>query len=157
MAVLGISTNTRLLGTAIITEGQLTAYRIRLFKTSWSASKATRIITSLEPCVRQYCINRVVLSTPFEFHQTAAYRTLHHRLCRYFDQKGIEVRCVSPSQLFVLCASEGKPGKKALFQSLCLLYPELNYYLRRELRNRKRYYNKLFEAVAAATLHTSGW
>jgi len=152
MAVLGISTNTRLLGTAIISEGQLTAYQVRLFKASWSASKATRIITSLEPCVRQYSIKRVVLSTPYEYHQTDAYKVLHSRLCQYFGRKGIEIISVSPDRFHSLYENGGQKRKKALIEELCSRYPELRYCRDRELRNKNKYYFKLFEAVAAATL-----
>jgi hypothetical protein len=153
MAVLGISTNTRLLGTAIITEGQLTAYQVRLFKASWSASKATRIITSLEPCVRQYSIKRVILSTPLVYHQTEAYKLLHTRLYQYFTRKGITVIGTSPDKLLLLCRDGDRKGKKSLMQALCTRYPELRYFHIKELRNKKKYYIKLFEAVAAATLH----
>jgi len=153
MAVLGLSTNTRLLGIAIIEEGQLSDYSIRLFKASWSPSKATRIITSLEPCVRQYSIKKVVLSTPRKFHQTEAYKYLVKRLCRYFERKGIPVIQEVSDSILSLCATNEKKGKKSLMKALCVRYPELKYCHDRELRNKNKYYHKLFEAVAAATLH----
>ncbi len=154
MAVLGLSTNTRLLGLAIIKRGVLAEYGIRLFKTSWSPSKATRIITSLEPCVREHCIKKVVLSIPHGYHQTDGFKALHLRLCRYFERKGIPVICVSPEHVLSLCLDGDKKGKKALMKSLCDKFPELLYCHRKELRNKNKYYIKLFEAVAAATLHS---
>lgn len=153
MAILGISTNTRLLGTAIIEKGVLAEYSIRLFKTSWSPSKATRIITSLEPCVRQYSIKKVVLSIPPPYHQTEAFKLLLSRLSKYFEHKQIPVVFASPEQLLSLCAIHEKQRKKTLMDTLCKRYPELIYCHKKEVRNKSKYYIKLFEAVAAATLH----
>lgn len=155
MAVLGISTNTRLLGTAIIKDGQLTEYSVRLFKAPWSPSKATRIITSLEPCVRQYCIKKVVLSIPYEYHQTEAFKNLCFRLCRYFERKGVPIVLASPGMILSLCLSDEKKGKKSLMKAVCYRFPELSYCHLRELRNKNKYYIKLFEAVAAAMLYQS--
>ena len=103
MATLGISTNTRLLGLAIIKEGCLVDYSIHLHKSSWSASKANKIITSLEPCVRQYCINRVVLSIPHVYHQTKEFKQLISRIREYFEAKKIPVYVETPEALYELC------------------------------------------------------
>lgn len=153
MAILGISTNTRLLGTAIIEKGVLAEYSIRLFKTSWSPAKATRIITSLEPCVRQYSIKTAVLSIPPLYHRTEAFNVLLLRLSKYFERKQIPVVFVSPEQLLSLCATHEKQRKKTLMDTLCKRYPELVYCQKKEVCNKSKYYIKLFEAVAAATLH----
>lgn len=153
MAILGISTNTRLLGTAIIEKGVLAEYSIRLFKPSWSPAKATRIITSLEPCVRQYSINKVVLSIPPIHHRTEAFNVLLVRLSSYFERKRIPVVVASLEDLLSICATHEKQRKKMLMETLCKRYPELVYCHQKELRNKSKYYIKLFEAVAAATLH----
>ena len=48
MVTLGISTNTRLLGLAIINRGVLLDYSIHLHKSPWSPSKANLIVTKLD-------------------------------------------------------------------------------------------------------------
>lgn len=153
MAILGISTNTRLLGLAIIEEGRLTEYQIRLFKASWSPSKATEIITSLEPCVRQYCIKRVVLSIPPKHHQTREFQFLALQIEEYFASLGIAVSIVTRGELLSLCAEGRNKTKEALMQTICTRYSQLRYCQDKELRNKNKYYHKLFEAVAAAILH----
>lgn len=153
MATLGISTNTRLLGLAIINEGKLTDYSIHLFKASWSPSKATEIITSLEPCVRQYCIKRVVLSIPPKHHQTREFQALALRIEEYFLSLKIPVSIVTRGELLSLCTTGHKRTKRVLMQLICDRYPELKYCQEKELRNKNKYYHKLFEAVAAAILH----
>lgn len=152
MATLGISTNTRLLGMAIITQGKLVAYSIRLHKSPWSARKANMIVTGLEPCVRRYCIKKVVLSIPHAYYHTKASKVLRDRICRYFEANGIPVETASPDALATLCRPGEKKTKKALMKALVEQFPELNYYYHKELRNKNKYYTKLFEAVAAATL-----
>ncbi len=147
---LGISTNTRLLGIAITHQGRLVDYSIRLHKQSWSPAKATEIITSLEPCVRRYCIKNVVLSRPYEFHQTKAWKQLSARIKDSCNKKGITVFEETPETLYSFCPQGQKKTKKVMMHSLALRFPELKYYFAKETRNKNKYYYKLFEAVAVA-------
>jgi hypothetical protein len=153
MATLGISTNTRLLATAIIHSGRLLDYSIHLHKQPWSPSKANLIINSLEPCVRRYCIKSVVLSIPHEYYQTKALQYLFSRICRHFKKKGITVINQEVKAFYSICPPEQKKTKKALMETIVKLFPELNYCYYKELRNKSKYYIKLFEAVAAAAVH----
>lgn len=153
MATLGISTNTRLLGLAIINQSGLVDYSIHLHKSSWSPSKANMIITSLEPCVRQYCIKRVVLSIPYAHHQTEAFTYLISCIQAYFETKQIPVFTETPEAFHLLYPAGKKKTKKELMQVLTYRYPQLTLCQQKELRNKNRYYFKLFEAVAVATLH----
>ncbi len=153
MVTLGISTNTRLLGIAIIKQGVLLDYLIRLHKSSWSPSKVTEIITSLEPCVRQYCIKCVVLSIPHEYHQTKEFKVLIYRIREYFEKQNIPIYTEKPEALYDLCSPEQKKTKKSLMEALVSSYPQLTYCHQKELRNKTKYYYKLFEAVAVATLN----
>ena len=153
MATLGISTNTRLLGLAIIHKDSLIDYSIHLHKSPWSPAKVTEIITSLEACARRYCIKNVVLSIPYAYHQTKAWKFLNASITKFFKTKGIPVRQETPETLYSFCSSEQKKTKKAMMHSLTLKYPELNYCYYKELRNRGKYYIKVFEAIAVATIH----
>ena len=125
MATLGISTNTRLLGLAIINKGDLTEYSIRLYKSSWSPSKANLMITSLEPCVAQYCIKRVVLSIPPKHHQTKEYRHLVSCLSTYCKEKGIPFYPKSQEALRGFCNGSRRKTKKVVMQSIAERFPEL--------------------------------
>lgn len=154
MVTLGISTNTRLIGLAIINpENSLVDYSIHLYKSSWSPSKANMIVTScLEPCVSQYCIKKVVLSIPHAHHQTKEFKLLVTRIREYFKAKKIPVYEKEASALHCLYPPEQKKTKKALMQALTLQYPQLTLCYHKELRNKNRYYIKVFEAVAVAAL-----
>jgi uncharacterized protein YktA (UPF0223 family) len=152
MAVLGISTNTRLLGLAIIHEGRLLDYSIRLDKSPWSPAKATRIITSLEPCVRQYSIKKAVLSMPYAYHQTDAFKTLLNALKAYCKQNGISFSTEPQESLYAIVDQTEKKSKKQVMYSLTCVFPQLSYCFQKELKNKKKYYTKIFEAVAVAML-----
>ncbi len=153
VVTLGISTNTRLLGLAIIKQGGLVDYSIHLHKSSWSPSKVTAIITSLEPCVRQYCIKNVVLSSPHAYHQTNEFKQLISAIQAYFEAKNIPFSSLSTQAVYSLCPPDQKKTKKVLMTVLTDQFPQLSYCYQRELRNKNKYYIKVFEAVAVATLH----
>lgn len=153
MAILGISTNTRLLGLAIIRKGELVEYRVHLHKSSWSPSKADEIIANLEPCVRKYCIKSCVLSTPNVYHQTEAFQKLIYVLRTYFKENNIRVYAKEIKAVHSLYETDHKKTKKALMKHLTSDYPQLTYYYNKEMRNKNKYYIKLFEAVAMARLH----
>jgi hypothetical protein len=152
MAILGISTNTRLLGLAIIHQGRLLDYSIRLDKSPWSPSKANKIITSLEPCVRQYCIKKAILSMPYEYHQTAAFKSLMQAFETFFKENDIAFSTQTPEAVYSFCEQKEKKSKKEVLYAITTLYPQLTYCFQREMKNKKKYYTKLFEAVAVATL-----
>lgn len=153
MVTLGISTNTRLLGMAIINEhGALAEYSIHLHKSPWSPSKADLILTSLKPCVRQYCITRVNLSIPYVHHQTEAFRQLIYRIRAFFEAKGIPVFAETPEAFHSLYPPGQKKTKKVLMHLLTVQFPQLTYCYQKELRNKNKYYIKLFEAVAVAVI-----
>lgn len=153
MATMGISTNTRLLGLAIITEEGLAVHKVYLHKSPWSPSKANLIISSLEPCVRQYCIRSVVLSIPPRHHQTKAFCELLTLLREYFLERNIVFSEKPVADLYAFCRGRQRKTKAGVLQALNKRYPELTPFYHKELRNKAKYYTKLFEAVGMATLH----
>ena len=152
MAVLGISTNTRLVSVALISHHQLIDYFTNLHKASWSPAKADQIIASLEPCVRQYCIKSVVLSIPHAYHQTKEHKALIRALQTFFTKQHITVSTQTPAAFTPFYKEGKKKTKKVLMQEVVQLFPELHSCYTKEMRNKNKYYYKLFEAVAVATL-----
>ena len=153
---MGISTNTRLIGIAIIINGELQEYKVRLHKSPWSPEKATEIITALEPCVRQYCIKRVVLSIPPAHCRTDEFLYLIDRLKQFFKQEQIEVISEASTALHVFIKEHTRKTKKKVMRALVERFPELNWYYLKEMRNKNKYYIKLFEAVGMAALYEQG-
>jgi len=153
MAVLGLSTNTRLLGLAVINQGVLVDYKMQFTKNAWSPEKATKILAGLEPCIAEYSITKVVLSMPHAHHQTEAFRYLVRRIQALCKKKNISFIAEPPEAFYPLFAPGVKNTKKNLMQALSLDFPQLAKCQYKELRNKRKYYIKLFEAVAVATLH----
>ena len=152
MATLGISTNTRLVSGAIISQNQLIDFFTHLHKSSWSPAKAVEIVASLEPCVRQYCINSVVLSIPHVYHQTKAHSSLMEAFKAYFRKKEITVYTKTPEAFTAFCKVGERKRKKEMMRTVAEQFPELTRCYQKELRNKNKYYYKLFEAVALASL-----
>lgn len=154
MAVLGISTNTRLVSVAIIAQDELREYFTHLHKSSWSPIKRDAIISSLEPCVRQYCITSVVLSIPYAYHQTPAYQSLVEALKSFCEAHALTLTTYTPEAFNAFSPPGTKKRKKAMMQAMAERFPELRSQYLKEMRNRNKYYYKLFEAVAVAVLAT---
>lgn len=91
---------------------------------------------------------------PYAYHQTEAYKELISSIQTYFEAKNIPVYTEPPEALYTFCSTEQKKTKKALMRSLCLLYPQLSFCYQKEMRNKNKYYVKLFEAVGVGTIHS---
>jgi len=87
---------------------------------------------------------------------TEAFKELISCICEYFEAKDIPVYSEPTEALYALCSLEQKKTKKALMKSLTMKYPQLSYCYHKEVRNKSKYYIKLFEAVAIALLTNKG-
>lgn len=151
MVVLGISANSRLLALAIIQSDALADFHIHLFKERWSGQKVNRIIQHIKKPLHQYSITNIALTIPYAHYQNKETKTLITKIKAYCEAEGRTVTSFSPAE-FQCFYEEARAKKKALMASLVEKYPELTFPYRKELRNKRRYYHKLFEAVAAGTL-----
>lgn len=152
MTILGISMNTRLVSVAILSNNELIGHSTHLHKSAWSPRKRDEIITSLEPCVRHYGITQVALSIPYAYYQTKEHRELVEAINTFFASKDISVYTKIPEDMDVLYTASKKTRKKALMRAMVERFPSLTRCYQRELRNKTKYYYKLFEAVAAGAL-----
>lgn len=57
------------------------------------------------------------------------------------------------AELYKFCSGRQRKTKARVLQALNKRYPELTPFYQKELRNKAKYYTKLFEAVGMATLH----
>jgi len=151
MAVLGISLNSRIIGTAVIREQVLVDYSVKLFKQRWSIYKSQEILESVEKQINDYGITSIALTIPYEHYESEETKALIIRIKSYCQAQKINLLSYHPKTFHAFCP-EAKAKKKGLMKYLVGRYPELGIPYKRELRNRQRYYHKLFEAVAAATL-----
>ncbi len=92
---------------------------------------------------------------PYVYHQTEAFKDLIVRIRQFFEAKDIPVSTETPTSIYTLCPAGKKKTKKALMEALTMRYPQLTLCYRKELQNKNKYYIKVFEAVAAATLRVA--
>jgi RNase H-fold protein (predicted Holliday junction resolvase) len=151
MAILGISFSSRVVGLAIIKNHLLIDFKTRLFKESWSDQKVERFMAELIRCIKAHHITKIALTVPHEYHSTEKAKALITHINAICRAKKISISTYNPKALNWFC-EKAKAKKKALMHELATRYPELTYIHRRELRNKSKYYIKLFEAVAVALL-----
>ena len=151
MAVLGISANTRHLGMAVIRKHALIDFKIQLYKERWSDKKANRMIGSLHCCIKEHSITSIALVIPYAYHLTPQTSVLIDRIKAHCRQKKIRISTYHPQALHCFCQA-AKAKKKMLIKEMVRHYPELGTVYQKELKNKNKYYCKLFEAVGAATL-----
>jgi len=155
MAVLGISANSRIIGTAILEKDILLDYGVRLLKHRWSFRKADKIIAHIATLIDDYGIMSIALTIPYAHYESKETQALIGRIRTFCRTKKIHVSSYHPKTLHAFCP-QAKAKKKGLMECLVTLYPELRASHSKELRNKRERYHKLFEAVAAATLHVRG-
>lgn len=152
MVILGISFSTRMVGLAVLESNSLIDYSIKLYKEKWSSAKMDSILTSLTSAVKHYNITHIVLSIPPIYYQPKPFQELWEEMTIHLRNLNVFVSMSRQSDLQPLVGSEERMSRKLLMETLVKLYPELESYALSEKRNRNKYYYKMFEAIAAATL-----
>ena len=154
MIILGISTNSRVVGIAILKDKVLVDFNVHYYKESWSGTKAFRIIGCLNQYDKRYSINNIAIAIPYEYYQNKETKALTKLIEKHYYKKKLLISAFTPEALNSL-HQETKAKKKAMMECLLEYYPELSSLHKKELRNKRRYYFKLFEAVAVAHLLSS--
>ncbi len=151
--VLGLSFSTRMTGLAVFQSNSLIDYCLKLHKEMWSPHKLQMVLASLASCIENYTISDIALSIPDVHQQTKGFKELQEAIESFAHIHGIPVTVYEAKQLYQRFGSPVKRTRHALMKRLVLLFPELSLYYERELKNRNKYYIKLFEAIAVAAFH----
>jgi hypothetical protein len=149
--ILGVSTNSRVLGMAVIDSQSLRDYKTCLFKEKWSSQKRERILATINTFAQEHGVDRVAIHLPPQYHLTKGIEDLIGHIRSYCRRYKLPLNFYRSQALEYFSGSK-RAKKKALMRELSLRFPELTFLLEKELRNRKRYYIKLFEATGAAFL-----
>jgi len=143
-----------MVGLAVICGTLLIDYQISLRKGAWSLNKRKKILTSLQSWCTTYTIINIALATPHKNQSNDQINELLDSVKALCRSKGISI-CSYPPQTVLRICDEGNPKtKKEVMRKMCELYPELLTCFNKEKRNKNKYYVKLFDAVAVATLHS---
>ncbi|MBS1511092.1 MAG: hypothetical protein JST86_09635 [Bacteroidetes bacterium] len=149
---LGISSNTRLVSLAVVDNDALVDTFTQLHKDRWSDDKAQTIVAAIGASISSYSISKVVIAIPHRYHQTQAHQSLMAAVCHFFVVRNIPIITASPTDIAALCTEGKVKSNTALMELLVERFPELRTFHQRELRNKNKYYYKLFEAVAVACM-----
>lgn len=145
-----------MLGLAVLQSDCLIDYSVKLFKEPWSPAKMDHILTSLTFAIDNYNITDMVLSIPPIHYQAGPFQELWMEIATLGHTKSLNVVMYRQGELQVLCGKEERMTRRSLMEALILRYPELETYYKLEVRNKNKYYHKMFEAIGAATLYFRG-
>jgi len=151
MRVLGVSVNSRIVSTAIVEDKALIDYQNRLYSERWSPMKAKKIVFLIKYSIKYCAITNIALAIPYAHYQNKETKTLITLIKTECQKKNVPISCYSP-EAFGCLYEKTKANKKALMSALAERYPELGYIRKKELRNKREYYHKVFTAVASALL-----
>ena len=153
MITIGVSLNSRIVALAIIRKNILLDYKVRLYKKQWSTSKVNDMIALFRSCSKEYSIKKITVTIPHSHHTNKRIQTLIKTIRNFCHQKQISfLPCYQVA--FDKFLQKERARKKALMLKMVKHYPELAPIYKKEIRNKNKYYYKLFEAVAAATIIT---
>lgn len=152
--ILGLSFNTRNQGLAVVKSNLLVDYSSKLHKEKWTPQKREMILTSLGSCINNYNIDKMALSIPHPHYQTKEFRELMTAIIALAEVHHVEVTTYTHKDLLLFVPNSQKKTRKAFMNQLVLLFPELEPYFLKELRNKNKYYYKMFEAIGVATLYS---
>jgi RNase H-fold protein (predicted Holliday junction resolvase) len=147
MVVLGISLGTRTTGIAIIHDKELLESRtltVRMVKPGAHTE-------AFDHYIRQYSIGTVVLKVPPLIHITGKLKAILKRALKLFEYHGCLVQYRDTEAI-----KEAVPhiaNKHDLMAYVTEHYPVLTPIRDKELLNKNKYHEKMFEAVVIAHLH----
>jgi hypothetical protein len=152
--ILGISFSTRMVGLAVLESTTLIEYSVKFYKEKWSSAKMETILTSLTSAVKNYNISHIVLSIPPVYFHRKPLEEFWVEIVAHINTLRLPYTMYRLAALQYLIGSEERMTRKLLMEVLTGMYPELGFYAKIERRSKNKYYYKMFEAVAAATLYT---
>lgn len=141
-----------MLGLAVLTHNSLVHYSSKLYKEKWSQIKSSMILSSLASCIRDYNISVLVLSIPTTGVQSKEKETLYHLIKRLAYEQKIRIEEIDTREIKLLCGEAQKKTKRSQMEILSRIYEELQPFYFKEIRNKNKYYEKMFDAVGVATI-----
>lgn len=145
--ILGISPGTRLLGFAIIQDGELRDWGVMSFKEKWSKAKLKRILAVVENLVISYGVNIVVLK---KVHPSRTSKGLHQLVTGL--EKSAKVNRIKIYRYTIVeikdaLSPDERINKKVMAEMIVAKFPELNPELIKEHKSQNTHYTRMFEAA----------
>ena len=145
--LLGISPGTRILGIAVVKNGELVEWRVKTFREKWSRDKEGAILSIIEKICAYYEIQVVSIKKIDPLYSSPQLERLQQTIVRMAKRRHIKVVQYSLSDLDF---EKRNTVKESISEHVANRHPELRQELLRERNNRREYYTKMFEAIAMA-------
>ena len=139
---------------AVMKDNTLEDYYISLRKEAWTPAKKEKILTIIKSWLTTYKITNVALAKPYENQSTQQIKELLESVKTLINEQEISVHTYDHQTIYLFCESDQSKTKKNAMKELSRHYPELSRHYQKEMRNKNKYYVKLFEAVALANVHS---
>ncbi len=147
-AVLGISPGTRIIGLAVISNGELIEWKVKTFKETWSKDKRKAILSTISRMCEYHRIHAIAVKKIDRQWTSPQLDRLVAGIIKQAELQGITAHLYSLSDLDYDYRTGTKQTKDDLTEHVASKHPELQSALLRERNNRKEYHTKMFEAVA---------
>ena len=145
--IMGISPGTRSIGTAILHEGVLIDWGVKMFKEEWSDRKLAKIIKVLETHIKNYSIKVIAVKRCHVARTSDALEQVCHGIMLLAKQMNVRCRVYTLEELKHHC--NGIDTKHSLMSYIFQNYPEVQKGIKLTSVN-FNYYMKTVEAVALA-------
>ncbi len=142
-----------MLGLSVFFSHQLLDYRVIQNKQEWSDAKKDQLVALIQSYCKMYSITDIVIAIPQQYYQTDEYKELLEAIELLARNTGIMFIRYELTEIYRMFANRANPTRASLIRRMAMLYGELEVYEMKELHNKQKYYIKLFEAVACASVH----
>jgi Holliday junction resolvasome RuvABC endonuclease subunit len=148
--VLGISPGTRVLGLAVIRDGELAEWRVKGFKETWSSEKHRNILSTIHKLCEYHGVRILSVKKIDPLRSSPQLDRLIRNLIKQAKRHGIKVIQYSLSDLDYNLRTGKKQTKDNISAQVAEKHQEVRNEYLRERNNRREYYTKMFEAIAMA-------
>lgn len=149
-AILGISPGTRIIGLAVIRNGELVEWKIKTFKEMWSRDKRNAIVATINRLCEYHSVGVLVLKKIDPLRSSTRLDKLIATIQEQAKSNGIHVVQYSLADLDYDLRTGKKQTKDNIAAEVADRHPELKHEYQRERNNRREYHTKMFEAIAVA-------
>lgn len=148
--VLGISPGTRIIGLAVVINGELVEWKVKSFKEKWCPEKQTGIISIVDRLIDYYGVKAISLKKIDPLKSSNQLDSLMAAIEKLGIDRNIAFNKYSLTQLAYDHQSGIRIGKAKLAETIVERHPELKKEYFKEVNSQVEYYSKMFEAVALA-------
>ena len=149
-AVLGISPGTRVVGLAVIRDGELVEWKVKTFKETWSTEKRKAILGTIRRLCQYHTVGALCIKKIDPLRSSPQLDRLMRNFVKQAKRYGIKAQLYSLSDLDYDLRTGKRQTKDKLAEQVAEHHPEVKDAYLRERNNRREYYTKMFEAIAMA-------